>query len=1297
MPFVLRNEDDTSNPVAARLYGKGITAARLMYYRKNWQDARTAFISILSEGARKYGDEGCDGIEHVYYAGFELPEFDSTGARNWKFHPGNMTAREVHKQVTAVNTSTNELTVAAHGYATGTAVEAFSQGTIPAPLVEGTAYFAVNISTNILKLATDQAGTNIVDITSAGSGNIFVFANADVGFKDPVQGASFFFPNLKWTGSGLAWIEVLLPADLSDGEDEPSRLKVAMRGKRVRSYTRAGNALVPGSYVYSTNNALCLLDIYTIDMKRPLSRFHAVTWVDEFLPRCDAMLAWAGGNEGTDTFAWQAVSNFSVDSLGGLTKTSANAWNARAASIAFPAGTKIKAQVRSASGTWGIGFSTSQTGGPTPDDLIFSIQPNSPSQQITQKGSGVTNVMGDWGFGDSFEIAIEDDGAGGLKFTAHQNGNALPLTSVPAVPNATLYVNFLGFTINGGITQATITPAGTIASPRSVKRFTASVVFSSLTQASAAADAIWFRAPGCHAQDVNGVIKVLSTPARTPFARKLIYDPSSANASNVLNFKTYYRPADQKSNFYSYTFRNEDDPFLRKGLPVFVDRPLLRKLYGLRDAGAVPLGVMTQSLAERIGECYARLDADLEPFYVIDASFDMYGLAKGDFVPVAEITAGTSDADPALAMVISEILRFPEDGVETKQFICQAISDDFYSDTDHGAIVAKLPSNVISPFLKPPALADLELSYEPAQFADGTITLSLKGLATFTPFAQQRARVEWQRPTDVDFTPTGIILTPKQPDQVDSFILPNAALGEHKVRVTTETMSGVTSLTSTIATLIVAPPPTTALMIFDNVPPRESEIGLGVTVGIRRSGAGTFFGASLQRERGYGYEPVGTLTKQAVIGRSTNNSDVWLASTAGKIYFTVENSDEVVLTAATLAEISAGKNNFFIGREKIGVQTPTYLGSNVWKGENLVRGLNHTEIFQGTHTAAEDVILLDENIYFIPIERRDMNTTLLFKAVSFGLTLGVVAAVSLACRGDSVRSYTVDGLAAFRDSSTDWDISAVGNPRDSERPESYVARLRRASTGALLRDIPIVPGIRMAAILDHIIHPPFGSVWAPETYAVISKNNVIGGSENTAAYVTQPFTLGGEINARVTVPSLAFGVVRLSFGPSDFTDPFGTITGATLSPKDGDSSTLTHIQVYDWSTSQQAEFDLPTVGGVVFVRVVWSGTELRWQFSGSPISVSAAPNAILKDIAPTDPTFLRVSLLNGGPSGTIESKVENITIGGLTTPRTIYTLPQQQNDNAGTAIAASDLDVEFWQVSPSNPPDFKGFPVRKVF
>jgi hypothetical protein len=287
----------------------------------------------------------------------------------------------------------------------------------------------------------------------------------------------------------------------------------------------------------------------------------------------------------------------------------------------------------------------------------------------------------------------------------------------------------------------------------------------------------------------------------------------------------------------------------------------------------------------------------------------------------------------------------------------------------------------------------------------------------------------------------------------------------------------------------------------------------------------------------------------------------------------------------------------------------------------------------------------------------------------------------------------------MHDSSGDFLISAVGHPTEAQRPESYVARLTRNSTNTFLRNIPIVPGVRQAAILDHIIHAEGGGTWTSTTHATISNNNVIGALNPSAAYVTQPFALGGEINARVTLtpPSGPFlpGNVGLSFGPSDFTDPFGTATGA-LFDLVGSSTTQTHILVFDWSTNQEAAIDVPTVNGVVFVRIVWSGTEIRWQFSGSPINPAAAPNVILKDIAPTGPTFLRVALTNGGPSGASVAKVENITLGGAQLPQTIYSLLQQENDNSGVGIATGNLRVEMWQVSPLAP-NQKGLSVKGVF
>ena len=820
MPFILRGEDDTANPIAARLYGKGVTAPRVMYYRKNTQGARTGLIALLAEGARRYGDEGCDGIEHVFYAGFELPEFDSLGNRNWKFYPGNMVARPTHKAVTAVDAGANSLAVAAHGYATDTTVEVFSRGgDLPAPLAEGVTYYAINNGTDSVKLAAAAGGAEI-DLTTAGTGSIYIFANANVGFNDPVQGNSWLFPELKWAGAGIAHIDVLLPEELSDGENEPSRLKVIMRGKRVKTYTRAGNSLVEGAFEYSTNGALCLLDIYTGDLKRPLSRFHAETWVDALIPRCDGLLDWEGGNDGTDNVTWAGVSNFTAGDRGDLVKQTADGWDAIATSISYPAGTKIKLRVKAGLGTFGIGFATSSTPGATPDTAVFSLQPNTASNQVTQKGSGVSHVLGSWAVGDAFTIEIEDDGAGGLRFTASQNSNTLPLVTIPAVPNAPLFVIVWGFSNGAGIDEASITPAGTAATPRQVKRFPINLGFPSLMQANDAAALLWARMPGCGYQDVNGRIKVYAVPDRPVFPKKLIFDPSSPTKSNVLNFSVAERHPDTKFNFFSYIFRNQDHRLLVKGPPINVDRPLLRKKFGLKEQPVINLVVMTESHAQRIAESAARLDVDLEPFYTVDASFDMYGLAKEDFCYIAEITAGLSDAAPALAMVVEE--RFKFDGVETRQFICQAITPDFYADSMHGPVTALLPSTLISPFAPPPPLASFLLSQSSELQPDNSFVLSINGLIEFTPFNRQQARIYWKRPSAPDYEAIDQPVVPRT-GLVGSFVLTGVEAGTHWLKIVTETQTGVPSLSYVEDSIAVeapeVPPAAEAVLEDEGAPP----------------------------------------------------------------------------------------------------------------------------------------------------------------------------------------------------------------------------------------------------------------------------------------------------------------------------------------------------------------------------------------------------------------------------------------------------------------------------------------------
>lgn len=88
MEFVLRQENDSSNPTLARPYGPAqSTRGRVMLFDRD--GARTKFILLLAQGGRY----GCDGINEYHYDGTLIPEFvaghsGDEAFRNWKFHPG---------------------------------------------------------------------------------------------------------------------------------------------------------------------------------------------------------------------------------------------------------------------------------------------------------------------------------------------------------------------------------------------------------------------------------------------------------------------------------------------------------------------------------------------------------------------------------------------------------------------------------------------------------------------------------------------------------------------------------------------------------------------------------------------------------------------------------------------------------------------------------------------------------------------------------------------------------------------------------------------------------------------------------------------------------------------------------------------------------------------------------------------------------------------------------------------------------------------------------------------------------
>lgn len=490
-------------------------------------------------------------------------------------------------------------------------------------------------------------------------------------------------------------------------------------------------------------------------------------------------------------------------------------------------------------------------------------------------------------------------------------------------------------------------------------------------------------------------------------------------------------------------------------------------------------------------------------------------------------------------------------------------------------------------------------------------------------------------------------------------------------------------------------------------------------VAVTGRGSGNWPGAFIMQEfplNSGNYVPLTNINERASIGVTTGTLPTWsdpdtkdtTSSLTIDFYHDPQlaSVSEADLLANPKLNLLAVKNSTgaweYVKAQTVSSGTPTAPYTARYTISNLFRGRYETIDEAGTHTSADEVIVMNSAVKALVMATALLSVSCNYRFLTIGQNPDQVDPITNIWLGRSMLPHKPTDLNATKDSSGDWLVSAIGHPRLAEQPESYVARIRRNSDGVLMRDIPITPGARMAAILNHIIHADGGGTWSTSTYADISKNNTTGDLDPTACYVTQPIANGTEINTRVTVPPapapFLTGIVRLNFGPSDFTDPFGAMIGAILTTKNDNDTTLTHINVFDWSTNQYTFFDLPTVNGVVYVRVVWSGTEIRWQFSGDPINPAMKPQAILKDLpVPSSPsTHLRIGLQNAGPTGSGVVKVENITIGGLSTPQTIYSLAQQQNDNSGSGIAVGNLHVEFWQVAPFAP-NQKGLSVKGVF
>lgn len=111
------------------------------------------------------------------YTGFCVSERQAQSSLDFK------DAKVDYIDDTMVNTGTDVITVAAHGYATGKpiVIRPVGASVMPAPLVANTIYYVISVSTNTIRVATSEANAlaNIpIDITTTGTGDFSV-----VGYK----------------------------------------------------------------------------------------------------------------------------------------------------------------------------------------------------------------------------------------------------------------------------------------------------------------------------------------------------------------------------------------------------------------------------------------------------------------------------------------------------------------------------------------------------------------------------------------------------------------------------------------------------------------------------------------------------------------------------------------------------------------------------------------------------------------------------------------------------------------------------------------------------------------------------------------------------------------------------------------------------------------------------------------------------------------------------------------------------------------------------------------------------------
>lgn len=441
---------------------------------------------------------------------------------------------------------------------------------------------------------------------------------------------------------------------------------------------------------------------------------------------------------------------------------------------------------------------------------------------------------------------------------------------------------------------------------------------------------------------------------------------------------------------------------------------------------------------------------------------------------------------------------------------------------------------------------------------------------------------------------------------------------------------------------------------------------------------GDWRGYTVYPDYGDGYVVVAEGDVAAQIGEATSVlndvADTSVLDATNDVTFTLDfTTPSVSFLTCTEADLVANsyRNLFLIGDEYVQAATIVDNGNRSFTISDLFHARFETECVD--HAIGERVVYMDGAEVFVPTDPSRIGIEYNYKFVTTNQDVADATVVPFTWQGQILRPAKPTDLNATRDSSGDWHISAIGHPRPGDHPETYIVRIRRVSDGVTMRDIPVTPSIGLAAIFVN----PVDSI-------TISNNNlngtsgILSGRANTVQEILQAGTV---INAVFTLPAGDSGYAGLRVGgvPSVVVN----LWQIHAVPASATQTTVT-------ATDSHGAFNaatISTVDGVVYIKIVLVGTEVRFYYAGSPITPTRPPDFITRDIpALPSPGYLYGRIIGAN------TKIERVTLAGMEGPQTIYTLGQQESDN-GSALTT--IDVEVWQTSPIS--GIQGRSVRGVF